>query len=119
MSRAVVNEILDTALLDEEFRHAIESDPEGFLAGYDLTDDERAALTTRNFKKATELAGGPQAGLTFVRIFVTTINNNNLVAIRPEHDQERKQALRARGEEIARSSGDRTESIKELLAQMR
>jgi hypothetical protein len=43
MSEAL-NQVIERASTDAEFRAKLQSDPSGALAGYDLTPDERAAV---------------------------------------------------------------------------
>ena len=44
MSEAAVAEILERALRDRVFAEQLASDPDVALAGYDLSEDERAAI---------------------------------------------------------------------------
>jgi hypothetical protein len=44
MSRRVLEGVIGTAILDEEFRLMLFADPEAALGGYELTTDELAAL---------------------------------------------------------------------------
>ena len=44
MSSEAVRQVLERANTDEEFRSRCATNPDGPLAGYDLTDDERNAL---------------------------------------------------------------------------
>lgn len=125
MSRTAMNEILDRSMLDEDFRREILADPDGALAGYDLTDAERAALSRRDADEATKLAGrSPVAAIVVVNIsnlntFITSIVYlENLIATRPDVDERDKARIRQRCEEITQLDGDRTEPIKELLATM-
>jgi hypothetical protein len=45
MSEAL-NQVIERASTDEAFRARLQSDPAGALAGYDLTPEERAALSS-------------------------------------------------------------------------
>ena len=45
MSEAL-NQVIERASTDEGFRSRLQSDPTGALAGYDLTPEERAALSS-------------------------------------------------------------------------
>ena len=44
MSQEILAQVVERASTDAAFRAQLRSDPEGALAGYDLTADERAAL---------------------------------------------------------------------------
>ncbi len=111
MSRAALTEILDRSLLDEEFRRAIQADPEGRLRDFDLTDEERSALLSRQLTKVSDLA--------FMACTIRFAMIRNIVALLPTLDESRKSELQGRGREIANMEGDRTEPIKEFLARMR
>jgi hypothetical protein len=117
VSRTALNEVLDLSLLDATFREAILTDPDRALQGYDLTDEERSALLSQDFMRVSRYST-TAANLIITANFVINLNEN-LVAIRPHVDEDRKPELRARGAEIARMPGDRTQPIKELLALMR
>lgn len=123
MSRTAINEVLDRALLDEEFRIAVQNDPERTLDAYDLTDEERSALASRSYLDTVSLAAAPEVGpRSAVNLFLTSIvylNTTDLIAIRLKLDEERGAELTSRGDEIVRTPGNRTEAIKELLARMR
>lgn len=45
MSEAL-NQVIERASTDEEFRSRLQSDPTGALAGYELAPEERAALSS-------------------------------------------------------------------------
>lgn len=45
MSKEVIITVLKRAVEDEAFRASLKSDPDGALAGFDLTEAERAALS--------------------------------------------------------------------------
>ena len=57
MSRYEVNSLLYRLKRDRSFRARFNSDPEGALAGLDLTEDERAAFLARDMRKINELGG--------------------------------------------------------------
>ncbi len=44
MSKQTVEAVIGKAIMDAEFRKALIADPEKALAGYDLTEQEKAAL---------------------------------------------------------------------------
>ena len=44
MTHAVLKEVIDRAVADEQFRSLLLTDPSKALAGYDLSDEERALL---------------------------------------------------------------------------
>ena len=46
MSQEVLSQIIERASTDAEFRAQLEQDPRGTLSLYDLTEEERAALTS-------------------------------------------------------------------------
>jgi hypothetical protein len=113
MSRTAVNEVLDRALLDEQFRDAVQTDPDNALADYELTDDERTSLLSRKMREIQHIG----AQLIVTARFVIT--NEQLIAFRPKLDDARKAELAREGERIVAMSGDRTQAIRELLVQMR
>lgn len=45
MSQETVTKVITKALLDDEFRSQLFSDPDEALSGYDLTEEERASLS--------------------------------------------------------------------------
>lgn len=45
MSKSTVEQLVGKLLIDAAFRSAVITDPASTLAGYDLTDEERAAFT--------------------------------------------------------------------------
>ncbi len=45
MSSDGVNAVLERAMVDDDFRKRLAKDPADALAGFDLSDDERAAFT--------------------------------------------------------------------------
>jgi len=44
MTQDVMEQVIGRAILDEDFRELLFSDPEKALAGFDLTDEERKKL---------------------------------------------------------------------------
>ena len=58
MSKATVEQLIGKLLIDAAFRNAVVADPANALAGYDLSDEERAALLAGlNAKSFDALAG--------------------------------------------------------------
>ncbi len=57
MSAETVTTILHRAVAEPEFRGLLFRDPPAALAGYDLADPERAALTGLNAENFDALAG--------------------------------------------------------------
>jgi hypothetical protein len=57
MSAQVVKEIVARAIQDDAFRAELQGNPDGVLAGYDLTDTERQALATAQFGSVEDLVG--------------------------------------------------------------
>jgi hypothetical protein len=55
MSAQVVKEIAARAIQDDAFRTQLQADPAKTLAGYDLTDAERQALSTAQFGSIEDL----------------------------------------------------------------
>ena len=55
MSKAGVEALAQRAMSDENFRQQIKSNPDTALAGYDLTAEEKAAITSGNSAKLREL----------------------------------------------------------------
>lgn len=114
MSLAAVNEFLGRALLDEEFRRTFEADPEPVLNDYDLTEDERSVVLSRDLAMAKRLF--PGVLYCTIRFAMT---NENIIALQPFPDEATRVELLRRGDEILGIEGDRTAAIKELLALMR
>lgn len=114
MSRTAVKEILDRALLEEDFRADIEADPERALANYDLTDEERAVLVSRDLAAMDEFfPGALYCTIRFALI------NENIVAMQPFPDEARREELQRRGREITAMRGDRIGPLKEMLTLFR
>jgi hypothetical protein len=57
MSKEAVEAIIGKAVLDSEFREALFANPEGVLAGYDLTEEEVAGLRAIDFETLESFAG--------------------------------------------------------------
>lgn len=115
MSRTAINDVLDRALLDSEFRAALMRDPDGALGEYDLTAEERRALVSNDFKEMEHVGAAHHITARFV-----ILEDPPLIAVRPVVDRERREnELNAAGAEIVASGGDRTEAIKRFLVQMR
>jgi hypothetical protein len=115
MSRTAVNDVLDRALLDPGFRHALLSDPDVALEEYELTAEERRALVSNDFKEMEHVGAAHHITARFV---ITT--DPPLIAVRPVVDRERREhELNATGAEIAAAGGDQTEAIKRFLVRMR
>jgi hypothetical protein len=57
MSREAVETIIGKAVLDDEFREALFANPERALEGYDLTEEEVAALKGIDAETMDALAG--------------------------------------------------------------
>jgi hypothetical protein len=55
MSKAGVEAVTQKAMSDESFRRQLKSNPDAALAGYDLTAEEKAAITSGNSAKLREL----------------------------------------------------------------
>lgn len=55
MSKAKLNQIVQRAISDAAFRRELGSDPKKALKGFDLTADERAAITSGDSTKLTAL----------------------------------------------------------------
>lgn len=62
MSGQAIHDILDRSLLDEQFRRAVQTDPDTALAEFELTDEERAALATRNYAEIATAEQGKLPG---------------------------------------------------------
>jgi hypothetical protein len=58
VSREALEAVIGRALLDCEYRYALFADPEGALAGYDLTAAERAALRSVDAENLDACASG-------------------------------------------------------------
>ena len=57
MSQEALLEIVERAMKDEAFRNLLFSNPEKALAGYDLSDEERALLSNLDEDNFDEFAG--------------------------------------------------------------
>lgn len=55
MSKGTVNQVIQRAISDAAFRRQLQSDPKKALAGFDLTTDERSAITGGDPGKLTAL----------------------------------------------------------------
>ena len=55
MSKESVTQILERASEDARFREQLANNPESALAGYDLTQEERAALMNGDAKELQDL----------------------------------------------------------------
>jgi hypothetical protein len=55
MSVQAVKDVAVRAIQDEDFRAALQANPEETLAGYDLTEQERVALMTLQFGAVEDL----------------------------------------------------------------
>ncbi len=55
MSAQVVKEIAARAIQDDTFRAKLQANPTETLSGYDLTETERAALSTAQFGSVEDL----------------------------------------------------------------
>ena len=55
MSREQLEAVIGRAISDSTFRDLLASDPGSALAGYDLSDDERALLTDAQSRDFNEL----------------------------------------------------------------
>ncbi len=59
MSYADVSRFVTLALDNEELRKQLESDPGGAFQGYDLTDEERDAITSGDERRLTSMGLDP------------------------------------------------------------
>ena len=57
MSKESVEAVVGKAVLDSQFREALFADPEEVLAGYELTEEETAALRAIDFETMESFAG--------------------------------------------------------------
>ena len=55
MSRSTVNQVVQRAIGDAAFRRQLQRDPQNALSGFDLSDDERAAITSGDPTRLTAL----------------------------------------------------------------
>ena len=55
MSAEALGQVIERASVNAEFRALLGSDPQRALAGYDLTPDERAALTSGDVRRLRAL----------------------------------------------------------------
>ena len=58
MSEAIIKEIIDRAVKDEDFRKLLFSNPDEALKGYDLTEEDRKVLENLDEDNFDEFAGG-------------------------------------------------------------
>ena len=140
MSSRGIHDVLNRALVDQEFRHAVKTDPETALADFDLTAQERAAIGSRNYAQVVmaEMAGvadpaearmDPQRLGDIVVIYNITetlsvtpiiyLNTENVIAMAPDLNVSRRAELAERGDAIVQMPGDRIGAIKEMLGRMR
>ncbi len=64
MSAETVTTIIGRAVAEPEFRTALFADPAAALAGYDLTEADRAALTGLNAESFDAMAGELEARIS-------------------------------------------------------
>jgi hypothetical protein len=57
MSKQAVQAVIGKAVTDSEFRKALSADPDEALAGYELTEDEIAALKSVDAETMESFAG--------------------------------------------------------------
>jgi len=57
MSEAIIKEIIDRAVKDEDFRKLLFSNPDEALKGYDLTEEDRKVLKNLDEDNFDEFAG--------------------------------------------------------------
>ena len=55
MSQEILTKVIERASSDAEFRSQLQSNPEGALASYDLTPEERAALMSGDSDRLSSL----------------------------------------------------------------
>ena len=58
MSKEAVQAVIGKAVSDSKFREALFANPDKALAGYELTDEEKAALKHIDAESMESLAGG-------------------------------------------------------------
>jgi hypothetical protein len=104
-----MKEVLDRALLDEQFRADVESDPDHALKDYDLTGEEREVLLSRDLSRVEALFPG------FLHVTIRfALINHDIVALAPS-DHARRAEIERLGRRITESPGDRFEQLKQLL----
>ncbi|MFE6286350.1 hypothetical protein [Streptomyces sp. NPDC057877] len=109
MSRTVMREVLDRALLEEQFRTDIESDPDRALRDYDLTGEEREVLLSRDLSRVEALFPG------FLHVTIRfALINHDIVALAPS-DHARRAEIERLGRQITESPENRFERLKDML----
>jgi hypothetical protein len=129
-----VQQVLHRVLVDDDFLDQMRSDPEAALEGYDLSDDERSVLQSRN-RDLLELMriGGVGNRVTFLFLdlditlvidlteFITTLHLDITIDLTTVEAEERQRLGRERIGKLAesvrsmRAGADRLERIQEML----
>jgi hypothetical protein len=112
VSREAMEEILNRSLLDEDFRAALQDNPESVLESFDLSDDERAALVSGKFDDVA----------VFMPLHCTirfAMITKNIIAMKPHPEESRRAEFERRGAEIVQQEGDRIAVLKDFLAMIR
>jgi hypothetical protein len=120
VSTLALNNVINRTLLDEQFRRAVQTDPDTALDGLDLTDEERSAIRSRSFATLPPRATSPEPPptITVIVTIVLTVRNES-TGTTGHTPAARVAELTRRGDAILRMPGDRVQPIKELLALMR
>ena len=68
MSQQVVQNVIGRAVMDQEFRQLLFSDPDKAFAGYDLTEEEKAVLRQLDATEVASFAGQLDERITKVKM---------------------------------------------------
>ncbi len=71
MSKEAVQNLIGRAVMDEEFRKLLFSDPEKALEGYDLTPQEKKLLRSLDPEEVSDFAGKLDERITKVKMRLT------------------------------------------------
>jgi hypothetical protein len=71
MSKEAVQNLIGRAVMDEEFRKLLFSDPEKALEGYDLTPQEKKLLLSLDPEEVADFAGKLDERITKVKMRLT------------------------------------------------
>jgi len=68
MPSKAMEELIERAVSDEAFAEQLRTDPAGALAGYDLTEDEKAALGSRDADRIRGLGVDERISKIFIKL---------------------------------------------------
>ena len=68
MPSKAMEELIERAVSDEAFAEQLRTDPAGALAGYDLTEDEKGALGSRDADRIRGLGVDERISKIFIKL---------------------------------------------------